>query len=150
MNFVTELMVHSVLFGPSTNAPYSSSASFRFILLFITELFIGLEGLEQEVHLIDPLIRVPVPAEPCFVFDSFLNLIEPSLCAVIYCTLVYPAKKHLRRLVFERTGMGQHDVKAFLPNLPLNICPDLIGRLLSLSLCIIKPKLCKISISPKM
>ena len=73
------------------------------------------------MHFIDSLVRMPVSAEPRFVLNGFLDCVKPSLGAVVHCTLINAAKKHLCWLIFEWTGMGQNNVEVFLANLLLNI-----------------------------
>ena len=73
------------------------------------------------MHFIDSLVRMPVSAEPRFVLNGFLDCVKPSLGAVVHCTLINAAKKHLCWLIFEWTGMGQNNVELFLANLLLNL-----------------------------
>lgn len=40
--------------------------------------------MEQEVHFVDPLVRMPMSAEPRLVLNCFFDGIKPTLCAVIH------------------------------------------------------------------
>ena len=73
------------------------------------------------MHFIDSFVRMPVSAEPRFVLNGFLDCVKLSLGAVVHCTLINAAKKHLCWLIFEWAGMGQNNVEVFLANLLLNI-----------------------------
>ena len=82
------------------------------------------------MHLVDPLVRVPMSAKPCLVFDGFLDGIEPLLGAVINGTLIDTAEKHLPGFVLVRAGVGQDNIKRLVLYLLFNIRFDLSRGLL--------------------
>lgn len=88
--------------------------------------------MEQKVHFIDALIRMPVTAEPDLIIRGFLNLIQPQFRAGVHRTLIDKGQKHLPGLVFVRAGVGEHHVYIVFPQLLLHIGFDFLGRLLVL------------------
>ena len=91
-----------------------------------------LKTVIEKVHSVDPLVRVPVSAEPGFVVCFLLNLIQPSFGAVINGALVDHWKEHLHRLIFKWAGVGEDYIKATRINSAFHRSLDFSRRLLIL------------------
>ena len=81
--------------------------------------------MEQEVHFVDPLVRMPMSAEPRLVLNCFFDGIKPTLCAVIHGALIDPTEKHLGWLILERASMRQDYVEGLAFDLLLYESLDL-------------------------
>ena len=89
--------------GTITDVALSYLIRLRFI---IGKLVCRLKIMEQEVHFVDALIHMPMPAKPCLVIEGVLDFFKPTFCTCIDGDLVDEGQKYFRSAIFETSGIG--------------------------------------------